>query len=252
MGHFKDMEFPSAQEKEKSIALIVSQGVKRPKKLGSMLLRMFQAAGLKGICCGVWDSMLLALLLDGILWAAVYVSAGKEPQLFYLLVFLASPVLYALLHFLTVWKEMMTGTYQVLMVCRLSLQQMTALRMLLFGGVSVIAICGMHAAFGVYFKDAVRILRLAALSLSALFFYAFSQVLIEWKWKSRKAVAAAPILWSSFCMVLLLLGERGQWVLDEIPVAALFVCAGLCAVLYLGTLRKYFFEPCGAAVSIAG
>ena len=240
------IEYPDAEEKERQITRIVTQAVLKPQKLASALWSVWGTAGFRGICFGVGDCMLLALLLDGVLWAAVYEAARKSPQLFGLLVFLASPVLYAMLHLLTVWKEIMAGMYQTLMVCRLSLRQMTVLRLLLFGGVSVLLLGGIHLWTAMCGGQELSVLRMLSLSMSALFFYAWMQLLLEWKWKHRLSCGAAPFLWGICSIVLLTADGYDLRILEAVPTAALLVCAGVCAGMYFRLLKKYYYDSCEA------
>ncbi|MDE7312096.1 MAG: hypothetical protein K2N87_10855 [Eubacterium sp.] len=234
------------EERERQIAQIIGRSVLKPQKLGSALRNLWGALGVRGICFGVWDCMLLALLLDGALWAAVYEAAKHSPEILGLLVFLASPVLYAMLHLLTVWKEAMAGTYEALMVCRMSLRQVTVLRLLLFGGVSAVLLGGVNLWAFFYTGQEVSALRMLCLSMAALFFYAWMQMLLEWKWRHRMAYAAAPVLWGVCTILLLLSGEKGRLVLEAVPDAGFLLCAGVCAGMYGWVLKKYYFEPCEA------
>lgn len=246
----EEIEFPSEEQKEKSIAQIVSRGVARPRKLSATLWDVWSTAGIWGICFGIWDCMLAALLTDGLIWAAVYEAAKQNPQILGMLVFLASPVLYALLHLLTVWKEIMAGTYQTLMVCRLSLRQITVFRMILFGGISVMLSGIMNLWLGSGADSRITVFRLLSLSMLALFFYAGIQAVLEWKWKSRMACWAAPVLWSGVCLMLPVLANYQLKVLEEIPSAAFLVCAGACAGVYVRALRAYLFEEQRAAQAV--
>lgn len=243
MGHFHEIDFPDAQEKERSIDWILSHGMVRvrPQKLRFALWRVWSTAGLLGIFFGVWDCMLLAFLLDGCLWAAVYMAAGRDAALLYLLVFLASPLLYAMLHLLTVWKETMSGMYPLLSVCRMALYQLTALRLLLFTSASVVLSSAASLGIGVCFPGMLSALRLVSLSIASLFFYAWMQMLLEWRWKHQAACAAPPALWGIFSILLLLSAQRGQRILSQIPTAAFAVCAVVFAALYFIVLRKYSF-----------
>lgn len=246
--NYENIDFPNAQEKEQSIAWILSHGTASPQKLSIVLWRVWDTAGLHGIFFGVWDCMMLALLLDGFLWAAVYMAARQDAALLYLLVFLASPLLYAMLHLLTVWKETMTGMYQILSVCRLSMHQLTALRLLFFAGVSAVLSGAANLGFWACFLEMSSATRLISLSTAALFFYAWMQMLLEWKWNRLAAYAAPPALWGCFSILLLLIGERGQQILAQVPTAALFTCAVIFAALYLVMLRKYSFAVTAEAI----
>lgn len=243
------IDFPSKEEKEKSIREIVSHGVCRPQRLGSALWELWRSVGLYGFCFGVWDCMLLALLLDGVLWAFVYTAARQSPQMTGILFFGASPILYAMLHLLTVWKETAAGMYQSLMVCRLSLRQMSVLRLFIFGSASVLLMGVVNVGFAVHFQSGIDVVfRMIGLSVSALFCYALMQLVLEWKWKSRMSFAAAPVLWCGISILLLSSGEYGQKMMGKIPTVSFFVCGALFAWLHVRTLRKYYFELQEAAV----
>lgn len=238
---FGEIHWPDAGERELQITQITARAMLKPRHLGSALWSLFGAVGLRGVCFGVWDGMLLALLLDGALWAVVYEAAKNSPQLLGLLVFLASPVLYALLHLLTVWKEKTAGMYQTLMVCRLSLHQMTVLRLLLSAGASALLLCGVNVWADFCVWEEASALRLLVLSFTALFFYAWMQLLMEWKWRKRMAIGVVPVSWCCLGAVLLLAGDRiAAW--ETPPTALLLLCMAVCAVLYARLLKKYYFE----------
>lgn len=237
----------SAYERERQIALILAHSSIKPQKLMAALYNLWSAAGMRGICFGVWDCMLLALFLDSVLWAAVYEAVRSSPQLLGTLVFLASPALYAMLHLLTVWKEEMAGMYETLMVCRMSLRQMTVLRLLLFGAASVVLLGGIKLwIFGCMGRE-LSAVRLLCLSAAALFLYAWLHMLVEWKWRHRMAYAAAPALWTVCAACLLLSGEKGLLLLETVPNASLLLCAAVCAGMYGRALKKYYFTPCETA-----
>lgn len=237
-----------ADERERRIAYIVEHSVLKPQKLTSALFNLLGAAGIRGVCFGVWDCMLLALLLDGALWAAVYEAAKSSPQFLGMLVFLASPVLYAMLHLFTVWKERMAGMYETLMVCRMSLRQMTVLRLLLFSGASAVLLAGVKLWVFARAGHGLSIVRMLCMSMAALFLYAWIQTLVEWKFRHRMAYAAAPAVWAILSVCLLFIGGKGLILLEAVPDACLLFCAAFCAGMYARALKKYFFEPCEAAV----
>ncbi len=241
-NYLEEIDWPDAAEKEAQIHQITARATLQPRHFGSILRSLCSAAGLRGIFFGVWDCMLLALLLDGSIWAVVYEASKNSPQLPGLLVFLASPVFYALFHLLTVWKEKMTGMYQTLMVCRLSLHQMTVLRLLLSTGASALLLCGVHVPAGLYAEEIWPVLRLAGISFTALFFYAWMQLIFEWKCKHQIALGAAPALWCGMGAALLAFGDRTAYLWEEIPAALLVFSAVVCGGGYVRGLKKFYFE----------
>ncbi len=238
----EEIDWPDAAEKEAQIRQITAKAVLQPRHFTSALHSLCSAVGLRGICFGIWDCMLLALLLDGCLWAVVYEASKNSPQLPGLLVFLASPVFYALFHLLTVWKEKMTGMYQTLMVCRLSLHQMTVLRLLLSAGVSSLLLCGINVRAKLCMQGTWPVLQLAGISFTALFFYAWLQLMLEWRWKHWLAVGAAPVLWCGTGAVLLAVGDRLAYVWKGMPAVLPVLSAAVCGGLYAGMLKRFYFE----------
>lgn len=242
---FGKIEFPSDMQKEQSISQIISQGIRKPQKLSCALWEVWNTAGVGGICFGVWDCMLLAMLLNGILWAAVYASAKQNTQILGILVFLASPVLYASLHLLTVCKERMAGMYETLMVCRLTLRQLTVIRLMLSGGASLVLSGIVNLWIGYLFRREITVLRLLALSMSALFFYAWMQMLLEFRWKKRLSCWAAPVIWSGMGMLILLLAQYETGFVMQIPEGGLMAGGAGCAVMYLRMVKECFYEMDG-------
>ena len=241
MIQFRETEFPDKTKKEQSIAFIVANGVSPPRRPLRLLWQILRTAGFYSIFFGVWDCMLLALLLDGCLWAAVW-AAAKEATLLYLLVFLASPLLYALLHLLIVWKERMAGMYPFLCVCRLSLSRLTAVRLLLYAGAFMLLSAAVSLYLGCFSGETYSAPRLVSLSFTSLFFYAWIQMLMEWTWMNRLSFAAAPALWTAVSLTLLTARTYRPQILDGIPTAVFLVCAGVFALLYLKMIRTYSFE----------
>ncbi|MBU9746405.1 hypothetical protein KTH81_21545 [Lachnospiraceae bacterium ASD3451] len=249
MNDFENIRFPSGEEKDRSIRMILEEGIPRPKRMAADLWETAGRIGFKNLFFGVGDCMFLALLLGGLLWAGCFaVMAGGRGQLSVLL-FLASPFLYALLHLLSIWKEIMVGTYETLMVCRCSLHQLMVLRMLVFGGLAVIVLVGTSTGVGWLLKGSPSVLNLLGISFSALFLFAAASAAAEWKWRAPGAYLVVPAGWILLSLVLLILGERAEAFLRSIPDAVFWIAAACGAVFYGRTLKHYYFDPKEGAIA---
>lgn len=247
--------FPTEEEKNDSIHKIVTDGVQPPCSLGSAVLRLTGEISVRDLFFGVGDCLFLAFLAAALFWSGVFLSARQTEALLPVLMFFASPFLYALLHLLTVWKEIMSGMYERLMTCRLSLRQMTILRMMVFGGISVLVSTLLNAGLWFVLSDACKgaytYLRMMGISFSGLFLFAWTELVAEWKWRLPASCTAAPLLWGILGVSSFFWQERIRTVLLTVPTAVFVMTAGIFAALYLGTLKRYYFDSKEGALSHA-
>ena len=133
MEHWND-PMPAHWEREAEIAAILDQGLVPRPGLAAILRSALDARVLFfGVADCIFLSILAAVLLLIPLLTSALQMAAVVPMLF-----LASPALYALLLGLTAWKEAQSGLLDWKRSCRLSVQVVSALRMVVFGGGSVL------------------------------------------------------------------------------------------------------------------
>lgn len=234
--------FPTEEEKNKSIAFIIEQGFHHPCHLREAIPILWREVGIQGLFFGVGDCVFLSFLSAMLLWIGIFASARQDLTTFYLFDFLLSPFLYAVLHLLTVWKDIMVGTYEQFMTFRISLRQMTILRMFVFGGISVMLSVGISWISWLLFIRTASLLRILSLSFAALFLFAWMELLIEWKWRAPISYFIVPIIWIGLGIFLLSFGKYVQKILLAIPVVVFFALALAFAICYFFTLEKYYFD----------
>lgn len=242
---FEKIPFPTEEEKNRSIAQIVEKGVEQPCCISMVFSVLWKGIGLQGIFFGVEDCVFLSFLGAALLWAGVFTSVKQDSAKLYLLIFLISPFLYAALHLLTVWKDIMMRTYERFMTLKISLWQMTVVRMLIFGSISIVFSVGMSIGFWLLFVNTDSLLRMLSLSFASLFLFAWTELLIEWKWKAPVSYFITPGIWTFFGIVLLGVEEDVQqyvqYILLSVPAAIFFIIAFIFAALYFKRLKKYYF-----------
>lgn len=234
--------FPTEEEKNKSIAFIVENGLNPPCCLRKAIPALWREVGIQNVLFGVGDCVFLSFLGAILLWTGIVASARQDLAMLYLLDFILSPFLYAVLHLLTVWKDIMVGTYERFMTLRISLRQMTILRMLIFGGISVMLSVGISLISWMLFIHTASLLRILSLSFAALFLFAWMELFIEWKWSAPISYLIVPVVWLGFGVFLLSVGEYIQKILLAIPVILFFALSFTFAVFYFYTLEKYYFD----------
>ena len=250
MWENENILYPTGEEREKSIRRIVTEGMPPRCSLRAALWRAWSCMGIRGLFCGVEECVILALLGAGMMWLCAFGAYGKMIGDLSLPVFMLSPAFYAALRLLAFWKEQMAGTYEQLMVCRLSLRQMTALRTLLIGGISLLMCGGLGVGVWLWSGEAYLPFRMLALSSASLFLFAWLSLAVEWRLRLQFAYLVTPAVWIGGSIGLVLC-ENARTLLTEVPTVVFMLAAVLFAELYWKQLKKYYFREKEGAFTYA-
>lgn len=242
MENFDKILYPTEEEKCKSIARIVEKGIVPPRRLSDAFVGILKEIGFRELFFGVGDCVFLAFLGAAFLGMGIFSSVMKHPDIVYLLIFISSPFLYALLHLLTIWKDIMTGTYEQLMTLKISLRRMTVLRMLVFGGFSVVLTVMTGIWFYVFLPDSVSVFKVLGLSFTSLFLFAWMELLVEWKWRTPVSCFVVPVVWIVLGTLLTLFERNMRQLFEVIPAVFFMMTAVIFAVLYYNMLKTYYFD----------
>lgn len=222
---------PAHWEREAEIAAILDRGLVPRPGLRTVLRSALDARVLFfGVADCIFLSILAAALLLIPLLAAVLQTGSVAPMLF-----LASPALYALLLGLTTWKEAQSGLLEWKETCRLSLRTVTALRMAVFGGGSVLVWVPVNLWLWKAMGGELPLSWMLGVSLSSLFLYGLlSLACLE----SRGRLIAPPVIWAALGGLLLVWDGASAWLM-ALPGAVFLVLAGGALALYLLELRRF-------------
>ena len=245
------VDFPSLQEREASIRQIVAAGLPAPRRMWKAVPELVRTLGIRNLFFGVEDCVFLAVLLSVLVSAGVLSFAASRPSMLAVLLFIFSPLFYMALHLLTVWKEVMAHTYELLMACRCSLRQLTAVRMLIFGGMSLCFSMALSGCLSWWQSDGPGLLRLCSISFASLFLFACLSLAAERKWPAPVSCLPVPAAWVLLGVSLLLLGERAEALLGGIFTMAFALAGGGGAALYFLMLKHYYFTLREGAIAYA-
>lgn len=222
---------PAHWEREAAITAILDQGLAPRPGLWAVLRPALDARVLFfGVADCIFLSILAAALLLIPLLAAVLQTGSVAPMLF-----LASPALYALLLGLTTWKEAQSGLLEWKETCRLSLRTVTALRMAVFGGGSVLVWVPVNLWLWKAMGGELPLSWMLGVSLSSLFLYGLlSLACLE----RRGRLVAPPVIWAALGGLLLVWDGASAWLM-ALPGAVFLVLAGGALALYLLELRRF-------------
>lgn len=218
---------PTQAEKEQAITFILNTGLPEawnPERSVRQALRELPPSVW---FFGVGDCVFLAVIVS-ILCLVPVVAVAEEGPLVPLL-FLISPLLYALLQVLTMWKDAMSGTLEWKQTCRISFRLLTAVRMLLFGGASVGVCVPANVLLWSASGHRLELPWMLCLSFSGLFVYA--ALSLTFQRVGRRWWFAAPLLWISAGILMLCWSRAAEWLMDVpaflfvlVSVGALVVC----------------------------
>lgn len=244
------------EEKESSISYILSEVDLQPTTFRAFLRSYFQEVGFRYLFWGIGDILFivgLLLLGVGILsFPSIGPFVEKGHPKIYFTVFMTSPLCYALLYFLVIWKERLLGTFELKMTLRVSLKELFILRMLVFSGISLVISVGSGLAIWQLFSQELSLMRLFSLSFSSLFLFANLQLLFEFKIPMRVSHWLTPLLWGALVSLLIWQQETIIQFLVYVPVTIVItlVC-GLCMLFICLLRRNYFIEKEGTIAYVS-
>lgn len=227
---------PTEAEKDAAVACILDAGLPAPTRLWHILAEAIGAVGFRGLFFGAADCLFLSALFCFLCLLPAAVAAAQQGPLGPAL-FLLSPALYAALHLLTAWKEAQSGMLEWRQTCRVSLRAMAALRMLTFGGVSVLVCVPANVLLWHLAQGAVSLTWMLALSVSGLFLYG-TLALYCLRLQGTAGLLAAPAVWAALGIVPLLWERAAQW-LAAVPALVFCLLSAAALVLYFLELRRF-------------
>ena len=227
---------PTEAEKRRSISYILDAGMSHRAHCGQELRAVLEGVGVRGLLFGTGDCLALSLLIWVLCLLPAAAAAARQGPVGPVL-FLLSPALYAALHLLTAWKETQSGTLEWRQACRISLRTMTALRMLVFGSVSVLVCVPVNLLLWYLAGGDVSLFWMVALSVSGLCLYGVLSLYCL-RLRGIAGLLTAPAVWAALGTVPLLWARAARW-LNEVPTVLFCLLSIAALALYVSELRRF-------------
>ena len=239
---------PTGAERRQAISRILDEGLPRRTALGRELWAILEQIGLRGVLFGTGDCLALSLLLWALCLVPALALAGSTGSLAPAL-FLFSPLLYTTLSLLTAWKDLQTGIWEWTRTFRVSARMVAALRMLGFGGLSVLVCVPANLILWALTGREMPLSWMLALSLASLFLYGALSLLCQ-QLRGAAGWLAAPVCWVLLGLIPLIWPRAAEW-LTAIPTAVFCLLAAVGITGYLLELRRFCRRPMEGGVSYA-
>lgn len=233
---WNQIPMPTEAEKAAAVARILDAGLPVRQDLRHTLRETLQAVGWRTLFFGTADCLFLSALFLTLCLLPAAAAAARQGTVGPVL-FLLSPALYAALHLLTAWKEAQSGTLEWRQTCRVSLGAMTALRMLIFGGASVLVCVPANGLLWYLAGGTVSLSWMVALSLSSLCLYG-ALSLYCLRMRGIAGLLTSPAVWTVVGIVPLLWERAARW-LNEVPTVLFCLLAAASLALYFMELSRF-------------
>lgn len=223
---------PTNREKEKAIENILSQGLSKPDGLWDFCHRIYCSLGFKFVFFDISQAIIMAFTTT---IGFILLYALSSQQHIYSMLFAVSPLFFTTVVFFTEFVEKNNALYELKMTFKYTTQQVIIFRILCYSLISMI-LC-IFISIGML--DKYNFLRIASITLSALLICALLTLYIMRHFKGRWIHFTSLMVWGSTTFLpVLILGERWELLLSQIPIGITIIAAVIGFILYLMEIKK--------------
>jgi hypothetical protein len=234
MKYEPKIEMPTKQEIDESVQLILAKGLPQSPKFE------YKRISVKDVLFGIEDCVLIAFLIYIAIMSVFSLLSSKETP-FVPLQFMIAPLLFAVLMYLSMWKDVMNKTVEWKQVCRINYKYLTICRMVLFGGVSIILNAGSIYLTWKLTGGSYSFLWILSFSFASLFLYGFFS-LVMLNRNVKHGFIYLPILWVCAGLAMFLYKDiMALTVIIPLYVIVLIILAAAFGLFY--QTREYLLSP---------
>lgn len=238
---------PEETVKNESIRLIIEQGMPEKRSLFRELLKMYRAIGFKGLFFGVEEDGFIGLLLLFCMAQGMFNILRVRGSMLPVILFISAPLLYGMLHIYASLKELSAGMYELKLTTRYNMEQLSTLRMLVFGAVSMAAVVLENMLLMMLLRyhhvevAALSTLRMLSIVFCAIFLYAAMELLAELHASRPLQCLVVPAIWFVAGIFLLTAHKTAEKIITAIPTVVFILVALGAFVLYIAALKRYYY-----------
>lgn len=228
------IDLPSPEEMDRSVSLILDRGLEKKKTVE------WKSLSLSTLLFGVEDCVAIAMMVYLVIMAAFSVLSLKGAP-FLPLQFLAAPFLFGGLLYLSLWKDLMNRSAEWKQVCRVDYRAITVLRMILFGGISVVMGMLGNTLLWLVTGRQTDLLWILCFSFSGLFLYGFFSVFLLQR-SVRLGTLLPNLIWAVLSTTLFLVHDLTRLV-RLLPTSVLLLILAISFAAMALQIRSYFYAP---------
>lgn len=259
----ESIDLPTAEEKENSIQFILANVSVQPKSFTQFIRSIFTEMDWRIYFWGLRDILIISVSLIACVFAFFwYVSdfgRGQNPLLLpvlkeqtYFNVFLASPVIFGIFHYLSLWKEVQLKTYELKMTLKISLKDILLVRSIFFSVISLVisVLLSLLAWYGM--NQEVSLFKLVSVSSASLFLFLVGQMSLDKKLPADKSYVVSPLIWLSIGTLLVLGREQVSHFILMLPELLVFLLSLVLLVVFILLIRRSYLTEKEGGFSYVG
>ena len=256
-------QIPTVKEKEESIAYIMSQVSNQPKTFTQFIYVMFKEMDWRVCFWGLKDILLVSFSFILAILIGTYYGIQSDNFFVFLLdhsiekntyfyVFLLSPVVYGLFHYLSLWKEVQMKTFELKMTLKISLREIQVIRSLVFSVIALVVSVCLSLICWLGTNQEFSLLKLISIASVSLFLYLIIQIKLDQKLSIRWNHVVSPIFWSVVGVVLMYLQDVLVDVILQLPELVVFLLGIVLMGSYFLMLRQNYMSKREGGLSYVG
>lgn len=238
---------PDETEKNKSIRMIIEQGMPRKRSLVQELLTMYHAIGFRGLFFGVEEECFIGLLALFCMAQGMCNILELQSSRLSVLLFVSAPFLYGVMHIYAILKELSAGMYELKLTTRYNMEQLSTFRMLIFGAVSLAGVVLEHKLLLILLRyrhvelASLSTLRMFSIMFCAIFLYAALELVAELHAGRPLQCLIVPVLWFLMAVFLMTAHKTAEKIISGIPTIVFIAAALSLFVFYIIALKRYYY-----------
>lgn len=247
-----EIDMPNEKEKKESIQFILKNRSTQPKSFSRFIVSFFKEINPRVIFWGLEEVFIITVSFVGCLLVILAMGLTDEiPHLFlfeevsekaYFFSFLLSPVVFALLHYLSIWKEIQLKTYELKMTLKLSLKEIMLVRTFIFSIISLFGSVLLSIFIWIMTNQTVSLLKLISLSSASLFLFSIVQLMLDSVIPIRFSYLVSPVIWLGVAVILISQKDKLINLLLILPESLVFVLTIIFLMTFIVLLRRNYIN----------
>ncbi|WP_122638446.1 hypothetical protein [Romboutsia sp. Marseille-P6047] len=212
-----DIDMPNNLEIRKEISFILDEGLEKKESFYSYVKNMYQKIGFKNLFHDFTELTFIGILLVSILaYGVVSIRHNYfiSQERIYTFIFIISPLYYLLTNIFSFVNVIENNTFDIEMICKYNIHQVSALRMIVFSVISML----LSSVFILGLYNQINLLKGMMIGITSIFLFSAILLYSIVKVKNVLVKYIVVISWIISNATLLILSEDIYFVfLETIP-----------------------------------
>lgn len=231
-----NIDMPDDFEINNQINIILDKGLQKQQSFYSYIKKMYKEIGFRNLFHDLSELTFLSILVVSVL-AFMYIGVLRgldKTQNIYAFIFTISPLYYLVTNLFSFINMKENNTYDIEMVCKYNLYQISALRMLVFSVTSIL----INTIFVTSIYKYIDVLRGIMISTTSVFLFSaillYSLVKVRSKY-TRYAVISGWVILNALFINLNL--TKYTTVLENMPIAVYVIISAIAIYSYVKNIQ---------------